>query len=230
MELDRIPRSSDVHAFHSTMRERIIEHVFVADMLRFLWARRIPTAEVLRSEFDAGGYDLVLSLGTIMRHVQLKSTVRGGKAASVKVSRKLAERPSGCVVWFIVSEALVLEEFLWFGGVPGDKLPDIECFSVAKHTKGNSLGVKLELPNHRVIPKSQFTRLESFGALMHELFGSALMDGSMDFKAKPSSTPIQRVDDNLDLDALIDGITPENLHPEIDWGPAVGKERFWEEE
>jgi antitoxin MazE len=28
----------------------------------------------------------------------------------------------------------------------------------------------------------------------------------------------------IDIEALIDGITPENLHGETDWGPAVGKE------
>ena len=30
----------------------------------------------------------------------------------------------------------------------------------------------------------------------------------------------------LDLTALIDRITPENRHEEIDWGPSVGRE-FW---
>lgn len=29
-----------------------------------------------------------------------------------------------------------------------------------------------------------------------------------------------------DLDELLAGVTPENRHPEIDWGPPVGKE-FW---
>ena len=32
------------------------------------------------------------------------------------------------------------------------------------------------------------------------------------------------------LKELLDQITPENLHPYTDWGPAVGKERFWEDE
>ena len=30
----------------------------------------------------------------------------------------------------------------------------------------------------------------------------------------------------VDLQELIDGITPENRHEETDWGPPVGKE-FW---
>ena len=32
------------------------------------------------------------------------------------------------------------------------------------------------------------------------------------------------------LKELLDKVTPENIHPEVDWGPPVGKERFWEEE
>jgi len=28
----------------------------------------------------------------------------------------------------------------------------------------------------------------------------------------------------FDLEAMIDGITPENRHEETDWGPAMGKE------
>lgn len=36
--------------------------------------------------------------------------------------------------------------------------------------------------------------------------------------------PIKEVD--YDLDALVAGITPTNLHSEVDFGPAVGKEAF----
>ncbi len=28
----------------------------------------------------------------------------------------------------------------------------------------------------------------------------------------------------LDLEKLLEGVTPENIHPEVDWGPPVGKE------
>lgn len=38
-------------------------------------------------------------------------------------------------------------------------------------------------------------------------------------------TPVP--EDELTLEQLLDGITPENCHPETDWGPDVGKER-WE--
>jgi antitoxin MazE len=32
------------------------------------------------------------------------------------------------------------------------------------------------------------------------------------------------------LKELLAGVTPENIHPEVDWGPPIGKERFWENE
>jgi len=32
------------------------------------------------------------------------------------------------------------------------------------------------------------------------------------------------------LDELLSKVTPENIHPEVDWGSPVGKERFWEDE
>jgi hypothetical protein len=56
---------------HSVLRERIVEHVFVGDVLRTLWRRGVTDVEILRPEFDAHGYDVVMSCGTVVRHVQL---------------------------------------------------------------------------------------------------------------------------------------------------------------
>jgi hypothetical protein len=39
----------DRNSTHSTLRERIVEHVFVGDVLRTLWRRGITDVEVLRS-------------------------------------------------------------------------------------------------------------------------------------------------------------------------------------
>ena len=58
---------------HSTLRERVVEHVFVGEALRALWKQRIRAVEVLRSEFDAHGYDLVMARGPIVRHIQFKT-------------------------------------------------------------------------------------------------------------------------------------------------------------
>ena len=71
------------HYQHSMLRERIIEHVFVGDALRELWRAGVMDVEVLRSEFDAYGYDLVMSRGAITRHIQLKA---GTKPKPIKIA------------------------------------------------------------------------------------------------------------------------------------------------
>jgi hypothetical protein len=160
------------HYVHSTLREKIVEHVFVGEALRGLWKCGATDVEVLRSEFDAGGYDLVMSYGKIVRHIQFKSIADGGKAMRVNVSLKLTEKPSGCVIWTVVSpKDLDLKSYRWFGGAPGQPLPDISKRKMAKHSKANVQGIKLKKPNHRIVPIGAFEKLDSMEAVLHRLFG-----------------------------------------------------------
>ena len=159
------------HFLHSTLREKIVEHVFVGDALRRLWQHGVTDVEVLRSEFDAGGYDLVMSRGRIVRHIQFKTSMVNGKAASIKASLKLLEKPSGCIIWIMVTPELKLDSYRWLGGPPGDPLPDIRDMRVAKHTKANAKGKKAERPDQRIISRSQFDSLGSLGEVLERLFG-----------------------------------------------------------
>src|SRR5467141_3677437 len=120
--------TSNSHFSHSTLRERIVEHTFVADTLRRLWQLGIVNVEVLRPEFDAHGYDLVMARGPIVRHIQLK-TGTALAPGDVSVSRALADKPSGCVIWIRVTETLEMGPFFWFGGAPGERpVGSHECF------------------------------------------------------------------------------------------------------
>jgi hypothetical protein len=158
------------HSLHSVLRERIVEHVFLAGLLQRLWRARRFDVEVLRAEFDAGGYDLVVRCEEAIRYIQLKTSRLGGHAPSVKVSLALAGRPGGCVVWIVVDDELNIDHFRWFGNDPDLVLPEIELFKVARHAKGNARGEKLERLNHRVLPKSEFVSLD-FDTLVDRLFG-----------------------------------------------------------
>lgn len=166
------PWSSD----NSVLREKVIEHVFLAELSRALLLKtRIPF-EVLRSEFDANGYDLVIEAGGILRHVQLKAGRLGGKRANVGINTALSSKPGGCVVWMMVDEAtLRLGPFYWLGGAPGEPLPPLGD-KVARHTKGDAAGVKAFRPGMRVIPKGQFTRLETIQQVAAQLFGAPVTD------------------------------------------------------
>lgn len=161
----------DKHSLHSTLRENIIEHLFIGALLQRLWQRNVVDAEVLKSEFDAGGYDLVLTFREITRHVQLKVTRSGGARSDVNVSLRLADKPSGCVVWIIVDDGLGFVEFRWFGAVPGEPLPDIQTMKITKHNKGNAQGIKNERPGHRQIRHSSFRRVEGIDGLLECLLG-----------------------------------------------------------
>lgn len=163
-------RMSD-HSTHSVLREKIAEHLLIGEMLRRLWQYGVMDTEVLRSEFDAGGYDLVLSRRRIVRHIQLKIKTIGGPTARVNVSVKLAERPSGCVVCMVVTPRLEIGSFLWFGGMPGSPLPDLSAMGIARHTKGNAAGVKAERPNHRSVPLKHFEHLPNLDDLLLRLLG-----------------------------------------------------------
>jgi hypothetical protein len=161
---------NEIHSTHSTLRERIVEHVFVGEALRTLWRRGIVDVEVLRPEFDAHGYDLVIARGDIIRHIQLK-TGTPKKPSDVSIPSSLSEKPSGCVVWIHVSHGLDLGPYFWFGGLPGQPLPAIEDYTVPLRATHNKQGVRPARTNHRLVPKEKFDRLDTIDAVLDKLLG-----------------------------------------------------------
>ena len=158
------------HFEHSTLREHIVEHVFVGDALRALWRRGVLDVEVLRSEFDAHGYDLVMARGPVVRHIQFK-TGKTKKPGDVSLSLALAQKPSGCVIWIRVSDDLGMGPFFFFGGPPGERLPRIEHYPSPLRATHNKDGVRPERINHRSVPGSEFRVLESLDDVLDALFG-----------------------------------------------------------
>ncbi len=75
---------------------------------------------------------------------------------------------------------------------------------------GNSLGVRLP----QGVAKS-----------------AGLREGSrVDVSFENDAVVMRRAKPRYKLDELLDQITPENIHPLIDSGEPVGRERFWEDE
>ena len=161
---------AEQHAHHSILRERIIEHWLVGEIMRRLWVAGRTDIEVLRSEFDRGGYDLMLDLGGVVRHVQLKASRKAGTTSEATISLELARRPSGCVIWAVVTDDLSLDHFRWFGGEPGQSLPEISELKFATQTRANAQGIKAEKPNFRRLPASKFTRVHDVDGLLDQLF------------------------------------------------------------
>lgn len=164
----------DHHFLNSSYREKLIEHLFVGELLKLSWANKEFSLEVSKPEVDNSGYDLIAEARGFIRHIQLKTAFLGAKTASQTVHTALAKKPSGCVVWvYFHPDTLRLGPFLYFGGVRGEHLPSLEKMKIARHTKGNSSGTKSERPNIRSIPKGQFVALPNIESLFTILFGSA---------------------------------------------------------
>lgn len=78
--------SSDDAFLKSTFIERMVEHVFISEVLQEVWYSHRMTIEVLRSEVDSSGYDLVFECNNVLQHVQLKTSIEGARTALQKVS------------------------------------------------------------------------------------------------------------------------------------------------
>lgn len=170
-DLGNLMANSPNHAEHSSYREKLIEHLFVAELLKRAWRHHQCSLEVAKPEVDNAGYDLILEMSGCLRHIQLKTTVIGGKAATQTVHAKLADKPSGCVVWIYFDEKTMgLGPFYFFGAEAGKPLPNLKQFRIATHTKGNKDGFKAERPNIRVIPKGVFHKIDSVEKLFSQLF------------------------------------------------------------
>jgi hypothetical protein len=168
---ERISRIDSLHYADASAREKLVEHVFLGDLLRTLWLRRIADVAVLRPEVDSGGYDLAFEYRGVSRHVQLKSSHQNAKRASITANVRLLDCPSACILWiYFDADTLQLGPFLWFGGAPGEKIPTLGE-KVATHTKHNAQGQRGTRAGHRVIPKSSFTELNTMGEVVQRLFG-----------------------------------------------------------
>lgn len=160
------------HYRYSTFREKLIEHLFIGELLRISWLRGDCSLEVAKPEVDSRGYDVIVERQGVVRHIQLKASHHAAAARSQKLHVGLTEKPSGCVVWVqFDSTTLQLGPFLFFGNAAGEPLPSLDGCRVARHTKGNAMGVKGERPDLRIVPRTWFRKLETAEAVYDALFG-----------------------------------------------------------
>ena len=174
-----IEQEIDEHAEHSVLREKIVEHVFVGEALRFLWARGIYDVEVLKSEFDAHGYDIAMSVCGKLRFIQFKTGL-GERPKPVTVSKSLENKVGGCVVWISIDRSLTLRHFWYFGASHSETIPALETFAAAKTTKRNIDGERSERKNHKKVPPSVFRKFGTIDLLISSMFELDLSDRGSD--------------------------------------------------
>jgi hypothetical protein len=158
----------------STYFERLLEHIFISEMLQESLFKFHKYIDILKAEIDASGYDIVMECNSIIRHIQLKTSIKGASKAKINVNIALAEKPSGCIVlieWYVENNSRILLNYLFFGNQPGNPLPNIHDHKTGKHAKANSQGIKTERPSSREIKINEFTRLANISDLYIALFG-----------------------------------------------------------
>jgi len=162
--------SLDTH--QSVYRERLLEHLVLGELLRHSWLHHRASLEVSQPALDRAGHDVVLEVNGVTRHVQFKSSSRSAKTSRQTVHVDLALKASGCVIWITFDPTtLELGPYRFFGGGPREQMPAIDQLPVARHTKGNADGVKLQRPNLRVVSQGRFRHLDSIPHLYDALFG-----------------------------------------------------------
>lgn len=161
-----------IHWIHSSYREKLIEHLFIGELLKLSWQHGDCRLEISKPGVDNSGYDVIAEQRNIIRHIQIKASYIGGKTSRQPVHIKLSDKSSGCVIWIYFDEdTLALGPFLFFGGKPGEKLPDMEKEKTARHGKGDQDGVKNERSDIRIINKGKFRKYYTIQEIYTALFG-----------------------------------------------------------
>src|SRR4051794_28698699 len=92
------------HTQQSSLREKVLEHLFVGELLRSLWCKGIRHIGVVKAEGHSRCLDLGVGWNGVTRYIQLKATRQEGRRQHVDINVALAEKPGGCVIWFWFDE------------------------------------------------------------------------------------------------------------------------------
>jgi hypothetical protein len=160
----------EAHSHFSSLRERIVEHLFVGELLKYLWQHKRYGVEVSRAESDSFGYDIVIESGKVIRHIQLKSNME--RPRNLSIARTLEKKPSGCVIWIGITIGLEMKEFGWYGSGPGLPLPDLSNFENSLRIGRNRDGKRPKRSNHVDVPFSKnFNVFRNIDEVASLLFG-----------------------------------------------------------
>lgn len=164
----------DENALNSSFIEKMIEHAFISEITQEAWIGKDRQLEVLRAEVDNSGYDIVLSCNNVTRYIQLKTSNSTSKTSKQNLNLSLSKKENGCIVWVIRNTNRDTNRYAFryrfFGLAVGDGFPNTDKYRNAKHTKGNSKGVKNVRTNIVQIPKNEFIELDNSKMLLERLF------------------------------------------------------------
>lgn len=147
-------------AENSSYIENLMRHRFVYDVSRFLLLRSEPEqVTVLRSEVDDAGIDLVMTLGTVTRQIQMKTLSKATTPNAYSVAESLSGIIGGCVVWICYDRAtLKPTHYHLMGGRGNAPMRDLTLFPQATKKK-NGKKVPRAGYRHIRIKDAEFRKL-----------------------------------------------------------------------
>jgi hypothetical protein len=144
--------------------------MFRGELLRYLWSRGRFDFEIYESPVDASGFDLVIELGSCVRHIQLKARSVSGKTARYNLHTKLMNKPAGCAIVVEIDDRTCdMVGFRFFGDRSGGPITALSEVA-ARHTKSNAEGFRAKRPELRVVALGRFERISSIEELAAALF------------------------------------------------------------
>lgn len=128
MNLSKRERRIKALAERSSYVANVLRHALMSELSSLVWQRDPYTGlQVFNSEVDDSGFDLVLTLGSQVRYVQLKQTHDEKVPTHCSVRLSFAEVSGSCVVLMSHSLAtLRLTEFRFYGREPSAAMASIE--------------------------------------------------------------------------------------------------------
>lgn len=149
--------------------EKLLKIRFVSDLSRALWLTGCRDFDVLRSNVDDNGFDLMIEAKNVIRHIQFIFTANGDETLDAKVDYRLSTKASGCIIWVEYDpDTLNITTYGWYGTYQGLGLPRIW---VPERSSHNSDSIKPLTDNRRLLQKSKFTPVRSIHQLIGHLFG-----------------------------------------------------------
>ena len=161
------------HSYDSTLREQALGHIFLGELLAFMWRHDRRDIEMLDLLFGVGPLGHVAHDEDDSAAVDRRQRDLLRERAAVRAAAGHFTAPPSALFHGgedDVRETLDIERFYWYGGRPGTPLPDLGK-RIARHSKGNSQGEKNERPGHRVVAKRDFDTLVNISEVVGKLFG-----------------------------------------------------------
>ena len=129
---------------NSRFFENLLEHRFLFDLRRHLVLNSTPRlVNVLKSEVDAYGFDLVLSVADRSLHVQMKTRSGSPPPNAYELSEALWVLPNACAIWMLYDPSKLEPTSYYLIGLP---MPSMESFRQAE--RAGFRKVKMQQANH----------------------------------------------------------------------------------